>query len=128
MTSRSWLIMGALLLAACGDGGGAEQTPTRPIRVTSPELEQLKAASPNDRNFGLWRAIRDNGNRCKRVERSGYQQDFQNLSMWTATCADGRRWAIYIAGNGDTQVRNCMELRQLGLPACREPGAAAQKS
>ncbi len=123
---RSVATAAALLLAACGDDGS--NAPVQKIRVTSPQLEQLKAAPAQTRNFGLWRAIRDSGMRCQKVERSGFQQDYENLSMWTASCPDGRRWAIFIAGNGDVQVRNCAELRTLGLPECRTPGGAARQT
>ena len=119
--TRSYLLSAVLLLAAaCGDGGRAEQaTPTRPIRISSPFVEQLKALNDRDRNLALMRAIQDGGNRCKRVDRSAYQQDFKNLSMWVGECADKRTWAVFIAPTGDVQVRACAEAGQLGLPGCR---------
>ena len=39
--------------------------------------------------------------------------------MWTARCSDGNDWAVFIAPNGDVQVRDCAEAATLALPACR---------
>ena len=71
------------------------------------------------------RAIRDNGKRCQRVEATAYQEEYRNLALWVALCNDGRHWALFIAPNGDTQVRDCADARELDLPQCR-PIAAAE--
>ena len=59
------------------------------------------------------------GKRCQRVEATRYQEDYRQMALWVALCNDGRHWALFIAPNGDTQVRQCTEMRQLGLPQCR---------
>ena len=41
------------------------------------------------------------------------------MAMWIALCEDSRHWAVFIAPNGDTQVRNCADMHQLSLPQCR---------
>ena len=116
----------ALAASAC-DGGGAERQQRGPTKIINPYHDQLKALSPFMQRLTLMRAIRDNGNRCQRVEGGRYQEDYRNLAMWVALCNDARYWAVFIAPNGDTQVRQCTEARQLGLPQCRPvtgPGAS----
>lgn len=122
------LALGAALLALAACDGGGDTTATRNIAVTgaTPYVEQLKALGEANRGLALRRAIQDSGERCKRIDASGYQQDYQNLSMWTARCSDTGDWALFIAPNGDVQVRDCDAAATLELPACRfdEPAAS----
>lgn len=122
------LALGAALLALAACDGGGDTTATRNIAVTgaTPYVEQLKALGEANRGLALRRAIQDSGERCKRIDASGYQQDYQNLSMWTARCSDTGDWALFIAPNGDVQVRDCDDAASLELPACRfdEPAAS----
>lgn len=113
----------ALALAGC-DSGGGEATQTRSIAAGNPHVEQLKALSEFNRGMGLRRAARDSGQRCKKVEYSGYQEDYKNLSMWALRCTDGE-YGIFIAPTGDVQVRQCGQMKTLGLPECRFPAAAS---
>jgi len=119
--------LAALALAGCGEGAPADEA--RPeTKIANPHHDQLEALPADLQRLGLMRAIRDNGKRCRRVEAAAYQQDYRQLAMWVALCDDGRHWAIYIGPNGDAQVRECTEARQLGLPQCRPvagPGAPA---
>ena len=115
-----------LLLAACGEQPARDERP--PTKIANPYHDQLLALPDQLQKIGVMRAIRDNGKRCQRVEAAAYQEDYGNLSMWVAMCSDGRHWALFIAPNGDTQVRDCSEARQLNLPQCRPvsgPGAPA---
>ena len=89
-------------------------------------LDQLKALSPPMQRLGLMRAIRDNGNRCHKVQAVAQQQDYGNLAMWVALCDDGRHWAIFIAPTGDTQVRNCSDAERLHLPVCHPVAPPAE--
>jgi len=119
-----------LALAAPGCGGDPQADEAPAIKAANPHHEQLKALTPDMQRLGVMRAIRDNGKRCRRVEATAYQQDYRNMVMWVAMCDDGRHWAIFIAPNGDTQVRECEHARQLSLPQCRPvtgPGAPAPK-
>ena len=121
---RSLGIALAVLAAGCGEQ--APREPATPTKITNPYHDQLRALPGQLQRLGVMRAIRDNGRRCQRVEAAAYQEDFRNMSMWVALCNDGRHWALFIAPNGDTQVRECQHARQLGLPRCRPvagPGA-----
>jgi hypothetical protein len=116
----------ALLLGACEDG-----TPDRnmtSIHISVPASDQLKGMSELYRYLGLRRAIVDSGQRCKKVDRGAYQQDWNNLAMWTAHCTDTGDWAIFIAPNDDVQVRQCGDVAQLKLPACKPIQAPAPYS
>jgi hypothetical protein len=108
----------ALAIAAC-DGGDAPSQRRAPTRIANPYHDGLMARSPQMQRLALMRAVRDNGKRCGRVEAGRYQEDYRNMALWVAQCEDGRHWGIFIAPNGDTQVRECTEMRQLNLPQCR---------
>lgn len=108
----------ALILAGC-DGGGEAAQNRAPTRIVNPYHDQLKALAPQMQRLTLMRAIRDNGKRCGRVEAGAFQEDYRNLALWVAQCEDGRHWSVFIAPNGDTQVRDCSQMDELGLPVCR---------
>jgi hypothetical protein len=115
------------IAAGCGDGGGsaarngavAVNLPQeQQITVRSAEQDQLHQLDEMNRNIGLKRAILDSGLRCRRVTRSGYVQEYNKLSMWSASCDDGRDWAIFVGPDGSAQVRACKDVGALGLPGC----------
>jgi hypothetical protein len=108
-------------LASCGEGGdaGAPQKVTS-IKAQSAYVEKLRALSPQHRDLALRRAIQDSGQSCKRITSSQETGTYKNMASWTAHCEGGRDWAIFIAPNGDAQVRSCKHVEQLGLPACRK--------
>ena len=108
-----------LALAGCGEQAAEAPAETRKMTASSPFVDQLKGLSELNRGLALRRAIQDSGSACKKVEQSGYQEDYKNLSMWTVRCSDTKDWAIFIAPNGDVQVRKCTDAAQLQLPACR---------
>lgn len=119
-----------LALAACGSGGApadadAEgpalnlpQEQEAQIKVRSDQQDQLHRLSDMDRDIGLKRAITGTGIRCQRVTRSGYVTEYNNLSMWTASCDNGRNYAIFAGPDGTAQVRPCDQMRQFNLPPC----------
>ena len=115
----------ASLLGGC-DQSSAPSKPRQPIVVRGEAQNQLHQLNDLNRAIGLKRAIYQAGYRCQRVETSGYVQEHENLSMWMASCADGRDWAIFVGPDGTAQVRPCQDLAQLKLPACviRKPPAA----
>lgn len=104
------------MLAACHDGQPAENVTS--IRVANEYQDGLLALDEDMRNLALMRAVRDSGMRCRRVDASALQGEYQDLPMWVARCEDGREWAVFVAPSGDVQVRNCAEAERLGLPAC----------
>ena len=122
---RIWAISATIgmLLAGCEDGS-PERNVTRVV-AANPYSDQLKALSEPTRYLGLYRALRDNGLRCKRVDRGAYQEQYKTMAMWTAHCTDSGDWAIYIAPNGDVQARPCRDARELGLPECKGADAPA---
>ena len=127
MRAAAFALLLAFAAAACGSGGTTdEQRP--PTKIVNPYHDQLLALSPFMQRLTLMRAVRDNGNRCQRVEGGRYQEDYRNLALWVALCNDGRYWGIFIAPNGDTQVRQCTQMRELGLPQCRPVAAIPPES
>jgi hypothetical protein len=121
---RKMVAMGlAALLGGCGDGGETKErssaVPANAIAVRSAEQEQLHRLDAMARDIGLKRAILASGMRCKRVTESGYVTEHNNLSMWSATCADKRQWAIFVGPDGSAQVRPCDQMAQFKLPECR---------
>jgi len=129
MTGRRSFLLLAPLAALAGCGSGEEQAPPprKAIAMANPYHDQLQQLEPTLQKLALWRALRDSGTRCRRVEAGAFQGDHQNLKMWVARCDDGRHHAIFIAPNADVQVRNCAEAAQLDLPQCR-PLPAAEAS
>ena len=115
MRGRWMIALVPMALAACDSKPAA---PDAPIVVRSEAQDQLHKLNDLDRAIGLKRAIYASGQVCKRVVMSGYVTEHQNLSMWTASCADGKQWAIFVGPDGTAQVRPCQDLAQLKLPAC----------
>jgi hypothetical protein len=116
------VLLSALLLAAsCGEGqpGGQPAQNVARVKMANSQSDALKAMAPLYRNLGLWRAIRDSGQRCKKVDNGANQQDYKDMAMWVAHCTDTGAWAIFIAPNGEAQVRACADLSAIKLPACR---------
>ncbi len=119
MRAAALILSLALAASACGDGGDAPGEQRRPTRIVNSYHDRLAALSPQMQRLTLMRAIRDNAKRCGRVEAGRYQEEYRNMALWVALCEDGRHWGVFIAPNGDTQVRECTEMRQLELPLCR---------
>ena len=123
---KTWATMAAftILLAGCEDG--APERNVTQVVAANPHSDRLKALSEPTRHLGLYRALRDNGRRCKRVDRGQYQQQYKTMAMWTAHCTDTGDYALYIAPNGDVQVSACKDARELRLPECKAPDASDQ--
>ncbi len=127
MSSRAaatFAIAGCLVVAAC-ESGEPPANRTQ-IKVANPMHEGLLKLSGLNQRIALTRAIRDNGRRCPRVDGARYQEDYRGMVMWVALCEGGRHFAIFIAPNGDTQVRDCGDMHQLRLPQCRPVEAAPE--
>lgn len=111
-----------LALAACGEGG--ETTPAQPITVVNPYHEALLRAPELHRYANIRKAIEANRQPCERVLRAMETGRHENLQLWTVRCASSRggsyRYGLFLAPDGQTQVRSCQSMPGLGLPACRE--------
>jgi hypothetical protein len=116
MRGRYLLACAAALVAACDQSQPTQ--PSRPIVVRSEAQDQLHHLDDMNRAIALKRAIYASGFTCKRVAKSGYVREYKNLSMWTASCDDGRQWGIFAGPDGSAQVRPCKDLAELGLPQC----------
>lgn len=120
----------SLVTAGCDDGSSTNSQ--QPIVVRGQAQDQLHQLSEMNQKIALRRAIYDSGATCRTVTEAGYVQEHGNLSMWTASCADGQRWAIFVAPDGTAQIRRCEHVEQLNLPRCeirgktpeQQPGAA----
>ena len=114
--SLAALTVATAALAGCNDSQPTK--PNQPIVVRSEAQDRLHQLNDLNRAIALKRAILDSGFACKRVEESGYVQEVQNLSMWTASCDDGNDWAIFAGPDGSAQVRRCQDLAEFKMPAC----------
>jgi len=121
------LFLGSLLaLAACADGRDVELPENEAaaenrqhISMRNEHHEQLLQLPPESQRIAMMRAVRRTGNRCQRVDNAGYQQEYLNMRMWVAQCGvEQKTFAVYIAPNGDVQVRDCAQAGQLELPRC----------
>lgn len=123
MDRRIGLAATMIALAGCGSGGQEEAgAPPAKVEIANPFHDQMRSLSPLNRALALKRAIQDTGQRCTRMLGSAYVGEYERLHMWTGRCQQpDRDFAVFIAANGDVQVRNCEETAQLGLPACKEP-------
>lgn len=114
------LLAGAALVAGCGgerEVAGNGQEPR--IRIANEHHDALMQLSPGRQRLAMLRAIRDTGNRCGKVDNAGYQEEYRNMRMWVAACGvEQKSFAVYIAANGDVQVRDCAEAGTLELPRC----------
>jgi hypothetical protein len=110
------LIAGSAVVSGCDDSQPTQ--PAQPIVVRSEAQDRLHQLDAMNRAIALKRAIHDSGFACRRVTESGYVDEVQNLSMWTASCDDGNNWAIFAGPDGSAQVRRCQDLAEFKMPAC----------
>ena len=108
----------ALLASGCGDNSSQPSAPPKSISVRSEQQNALHKLSESSLKIALRRAIYDSGSKCNTVTKAGYVQEYGNLSMWTASCASQRSFAVFVGPDGSVQVRDCKEVEQLKLPAC----------
>ena len=131
------------LLAGCGDSSepatsnqstaaaanekAANANASGEVRVRNRWQEELLARPDTLRRVTLVRAIRQTGNSCPlRVEPNPvHQGEYEGMALWTARCDNNKQYAIFIAPNGDVQVRDCEDMAELGLPACQALPPAA---
>ena len=123
MIRSAALLMSACLLASCGGGDESAPPLQNDVVVRSEAQQQLFDLNDLDRAIALKRAIADQGLRCSQIVSTGYVTRFRDMDMWTATCGDERKWALFIGANDSVQVRLCTDNEKIGLPACTvQPG------
>src|SRR5436190_14639742 len=104
------MLVFACLLAACGKGEQAAAPPLQnDIMVRSDAQQKLFDLSDLNRAIALKRAISDQGLRCSQIVSTGYVTRFREMDMWTATCSDKQKWALFIGANDSVQVRLCAD-------------------
>ena len=121
MRTLMLLSAAALILSACDQSEPAENQPQPAkarILVQGPGQRRMHELDTLNRAIALKRAIYDSGFVCKRITESGFVQEYNNLSMWAAKCADGKAWAVFISPNDQVQVRDCADNPKLRLPGC----------
>lgn len=120
MARLGWIgaLMATAGATAC-DGGQSTTTPTTRIEIANPYQERLLGLSVLNRSLGLRRAIQDAGQTCRRITATGYQQPYKGQHLWIGRCAPDGDYAIFVAPNGNVQVRRCRDVKDLMLPACR---------
>ena len=125
MRRNTLLVVPVLLAAAACDqrapvaSAKNEQAPA--IRIANPHHDQLAALRPNLQRIAMMRAIRQTGNACQRVDNAAYQEEYRNMRLWVAQCGgtEAKMWQVYLAPNGDVQVRDCADTGELSLPRCQ---------
>jgi hypothetical protein len=110
--------LAALVVSGCEGPRDEDRQPVRSVQVRGAEQERLHQLGDLNRDIAMRRAIRDSGYRCQRVTQSGFVGPYENLDMWTATCADDRQWAVFVGADGSAQVRDCEDVEEFGLPRC----------
>ena len=113
------------MLAGCGgpsdraNEAAAANAQEPRIRIANKHHDELAALRPGLQRIAMMRAIRSSGYRCQRVDNAGYQEEYRNMRLWVADCGEEKKqFAVYIAANGDVQVRDCADSGRLSLPRC----------
>ena len=113
------LALAALALVSACDEGKKTQVKKIEVNATGGYVDQLRALSQRDRGLALRRAVNDAKLECRRVKSSAESGKFENMTIWTVRCDGEDDWAVFIAPNGDAQVRSCRDLVGLDLPPCK---------
>jgi hypothetical protein len=91
-----------LALAACGDPAPA------PKAVTTPQpggyIQQVLALPQGQVRGVLFRAIRDGGKSCPKLDSFTRVADDAGKPVWTATCSDRGQWRITLDDTGTALV------------------------
>ena len=83
--------------------------------------ERLRSLDDLQRRAVLRGALVSSGQRCGRVETAIPRSRYRNLTMWSARCAPGGDYGIFIGPDGSAQVRTCEDLAKLKLTNCGLP-------
>lgn len=114
----AFLALSLAAVAGCGDSSPPANEQGAAIKVRGPDQDRLHQLDALNLAIALKHAIYDAGFTCRRVADGGFVAEYENLDMWTASCDDGRQWAIFAGPDGSAQVRDCKDVAASGLPAC----------
>jgi hypothetical protein len=123
---RIWTAGVAMAVAACGSPETAGNQVQAPVQGEGQQA--LHKLDETNRAIALKRAIHASGLQCQRIDRSAYVAEYRNLSMWAASCNDGRSWALFVGRDDTVQVRECKDVKGLNLPTCPAWTAEARAS
>lgn len=98
---------------ATGDGGN-QGDPAAAAASDDPYLKRMAGLNEKERNVVLFRAVRDAGRACQRVERSVATDPVQGRPAWVATCDDGGAWLVALGRNGIATVADARALAGRG--------------
>jgi hypothetical protein len=91
-----------LTLAGCGGGETANQAAA--VAPRGDYVAKMQALNEKERNVALFRAIRDAGRSCQRVERSVATDPIAGKAAWVASCDDASAWLVTLADDGTATV------------------------
>lgn len=120
---RMTALSSLMFLGGCDGGTPAAKVPAQVTTIRNDFHDRMLGLTELRRSAALRNAIRTSRESCDRVDASAFQQDHENLKMWVARC-QRTDYAVFLAANGDVQVRKCPDLVALKLPACRALAAA----
>jgi hypothetical protein len=114
----------ALALAACEAPSPVdaprENAQATEIKIANDYHEQLVRMAPGYQRVAIRRALVDSRIRCTRVDNAGFQQDYRNMKLWVGHCdPENKSYQVFLAPNGDIQVRDCADAGELALPRCQ---------
>lgn len=90
-------------LAGCGGGDSGNQS----AATAAPRgdfVTRMQALNEKERNVALFRAVRDAGRTCQKVERSVPTDPVAGKAAWVATCDDQSAWLITLDDSGTATV------------------------
>lgn len=108
----------SLALAGCNEAPTEPAAAVNDSAPANPYNDRLTAMQEPLRHATLMRAIIDSGATCKRVIEAEDKGAYQNLHLWAAQCDGAKKWGVFVGADASVQVRECGEMKQLGLPSC----------
>ncbi|HEX8401508.1 MAG TPA: hypothetical protein VF628_07345 [Allosphingosinicella sp.] len=127
---KPWILLalGISPVTACDRPAATSTAQPKAITVANPYHERLMGLSELNRSLALRRAIQDSRQPCKRILGSAYQGQYKVQHMWTGRCSPSGDYLIFLAPNGDVQVRSCADAKTLKLPECKLEAIGPEQS
>ena len=102
--ARTAFAAAVLLLPLAGCGSGAPRAQEAAANSSGDYVARMQALNEKERNVVLFRAIRDAGRACQRVERSTTSDPVGGKPAWIATCDDRSAWLVTLGNDGVATV------------------------